>query len=263
MKKRNLTVPMIATAMGALLLLNGCSLSQEVGETDDMAAAAAQSEAELYQAKLAYYQGQMQLLEVQLSEMDAKMLQLQSEYQAETQKMQEELQVLRQNIASTPEKMPQDTADPEVQPPQAEDKAPQQNTPGTTAEQTTQEAPKATHAYIYEETPDGVILTKYLGTQDHVDIPAAVDGKKVIALGDRVFSDAPVSSVCIPETVETLGWFTFYGCSSLRQVVIPASVSKIGYASFDGCHKDLVLQVSENSYAQKYAASFALRYEIS
>ena len=262
MKKRTWMVSVMAGTISIMLLFGGCTATQQPSENDATEAAAAQSEKELYQAKLAYYQGQLQLLEAQLSEMDAKMLRLQQEYQAETEKMEMELQALRQNPVAGTESG--ELAE-ENRTQQVISKEETQASPDVIIEdQPVEEAVTgSTHAYTYEKTEGGVILTKYLGTEHHVEIPAAVDGQKVVSLGDRAFADTAVSSVQIPETVQTLGWFTFYGCSSLQQVSIPASVSSIGYASFDGCHKELLLCVSENSYAQKYAASFALRYELS
>ena len=252
----------MAGTISAVLLLCGCTASQQSNGSSQIEAAAVESEKELYQAKLAYYQGQLQQLEAQLSEMDEKMLQLQQAYQTETAKMEKEMQSLRQNQGAVTESG-ETTEENRTQ--QVLSKEETQDTPAVNTESKPVEEPLTgnTHTYTYEKTEGGVILTKYLGAEHHVEIPAAVDGQKVVALGDRVFADAAVQSVRIPETVQSMGWFTFYGCSSLRQVTIPASVHSIGYASFDGCPKELVLCVNENSYAQKYAASFALRYELS
>jgi chemotaxis protein histidine kinase CheA len=263
MNKRKRTASIMVGTMSLLLLLGGCSMEPKATDIEDMQAAAAESETELYQAKIAYYQGQMQLLEMQLSEMDAKILQLQSEYQSETSKMQQELQTLRQNATTDAEETQKPQEDAPQQSAKNEPEGEQQTDQSSSENSPLEQPSQATHAYIYEDTEGGVILTKYIGKENCVEIPAAVDGKRVVALADRIFCDTKVTSVTIPQTVQKLGWFTFYGCSSLRQVSIPASVSNIGYASFEGCHKDLVLHVSENSYAQKYAASFALHYEIS
>lgn len=260
MKKGNRTVRVIAGAVSLTLLLGGCTIAEKDDPTEDLQSAAMQSEEELYQAKIAYYQGQMQLLEAQLAEMDERIMQLQSEYLSETDKLQEELQTLRENETDQPKDALKEGTAPQPKP--ENENVPAENTENTSAP-IDEQTPKATHAYTYEETEDGVILTKYLGTDTFVEIPAAVDGKKVVALGDRIFSNTDVESVAIPPTVQRLGWFTFFGCSALKEVDIPASVTNIGYASFDGCHKELVLHVDENTYAHKYAASFALRYEFS
>ncbi len=144
-----------------------------------------------------------------------------------------------------------------------EQSAQQSENRSDTLESGSQELPPQTPQttlYTYQSTADGIVLTKYLGAERKVVIPGAIDGMRVVGLADSAFAGTAVRSVVIPETVKTLGWFTFYGCAQLEQVTIPASVESIGYASFDGCSGTLILSVSENSYAQKYAASFALRY---
>lgn len=117
-----------------------------------------------------------------------------------------------------------------------------------------------TALYTYQKEGEGVVLTKYLGEAREVTVPGAIDGMRVVGLADSAFAGTSVKSVVLPDTIKTLGWFTFYGCSSLERVSIPASVGSIGYASFDGCSSALTLSVAKDSYAQKYAASFALRY---
>ena len=39
----------------------------------------------------------------------------------------------------------------------------------------------------------------------------------------------------IPNSVTTIGYSAFYGCSGLTSVTIPNSVTSIGYSAFDGC----------------------------
>jgi hypothetical protein len=135
--------------------------------------------------------------------------------------------------------------------------------PGDGAADTPREdAPQMSGAdYTYEQTDGGIVLKKYIGTDTAVVIPAAINGMRVVGMADHVFSGTAVQSVVVPQTVKDMGWFVFYGCNQLKSVVLPASVERIGYAAFDGCHKDLILTVEADSYAQKYAASFAMRYQ--
>ena len=39
----------------------------------------------------------------------------------------------------------------------------------------------------------------------------------------------------IPESVTKIGWFAFYGCSSLTSIIVPQNVTSIGYGAFGGC----------------------------
>ena len=105
------------------------------------------------------------------------------------------------------------------------------------------------------------IITAYVGNDAHVIVPSVIDGFTVIKLADRSFAGKSVQTVELPATIQTLGWFTFYGCEQLEAVNLPSTVSKIGYASFDGCPATLCLQVVQGSYAEAFAASFGLRYQ--
>ena len=44
-----------------------------------------------------------------------------------------------------------------------------------------------------------------------------------------------MTSVTIPNSVTSIGWSAFRGCSGLTSVTIPNSVTSIGYCAFDGC----------------------------
>ncbi len=260
-------VRVLIAAVCCLTLLGGCSQqTPRLPDASSETTTASQEEKAVYQAKIAYYEGQLQLLETQLQQMDDEMLSLREEYLREVSSMQSELQALRDRApATTNEQSPaQDSEDEHAAkaPSSGDESRPDDQTPPVASVQPDTPRQGATSVYTYQEENGGVVLIKYTGADTHLTIPAAVDGKKVIALADHAFSETGVVSVRIPETVRTLGWFTFYGCSDLKEVTLPASVKNIGYASFDGCDKDLTLIVSEGSYAQKYAASFAMRYEV-
>lgn len=115
--------------------------------------------------------------------------------------------------------------------------------------------------YTYRLENNFAILTSYLGSDSDVVVPAAVDGHLVIGLADRTFANCNVRSVVLPDTIEKLGWFTFYECENLEKVVLPGRLSVIGYASFDGCAPSLCLYVKSGSYAEQFANSFGLRCE--
>jgi hypothetical protein len=115
--------------------------------------------------------------------------------------------------------------------------------------------------YTYRLENGFAVLTSYDGTALDVVVPAAVDGYLVVGLDDRTFQSSNVRSVTLPETVERIGWFTFYQCENLEKIVLPSRLASIGYASFDGCAPALCLYVKSGSYAEQFANSFGLRYE--
>lgn len=54
-------------------------------------------------------------------------------------------------------------------------------------------------------------------------------------IGDRAFADAGISTINIPETVETVGRHAFDGSSSLTEITLPSGVRTIDSYAFAGC----------------------------
>lgn len=102
-----------------------------------------------------------------------------------------------------------------------------------------------------------ITITGYQGTSTLITIPAVLDGYPVVAIGERAFEGQRIAAVILPDGLETIGWFAFYGCETLIDVSIPTSVTSIGYAVFDGC-ENLSIICASGSYAEQYAVSYGL-----
>ena len=65
----------------------------------------------------------------------------------------------------------------------------------------------------------------------------SVDGSEytVTSIGQSAFYACSITSVTIPESVTSIGQFTFSDCHSLTSVTIPNSVKSIGSYAFSGC----------------------------
>ncbi|MDR1404802.1 MAG: leucine-rich repeat protein, partial [Candidatus Methanoplasma sp.] len=84
-------------------------------------------------------------------------------------------------------------------------------------------------------------MDKYAGASDQpwnsemANIQSVEIEQGVTAIGDRAFHSAGLTSIVIPDSVETIGVGAFMNCTSLTSVIIPDSVATIyGYA-FNGC----------------------------
>lgn len=88
-----------------------------------------------------------------------------------------------------------------------------------------------------EEYRGTIEITRYLGTDSDVVIPAEIDGKKVTVIGDNLFyKNENLKSVKLPDTIISIGTEAFSLCKSLETVNIPSGVKEIGGA-FRGCEK--------------------------
>ena len=77
--------------------------------------------------------------------------------------------------------------------------------------------------------------SRYTGGSDLI-IPREIDGQTVIALADGCFENCDtLTSIELPDTLETIGKHAFRGCTALRGMDIPESVTRIGVEAFYGC----------------------------
>lgn len=70
-----------------------------------------------------------------------------------------------------------------------------------------------------------------------------------------------LTSITIPDSVTFIDDYAFSGCTSLTSVVIPTSVTSIKRTSFNNC-KNVTIYASANSYAQTYATTYSIPFEV-
>ena len=78
-------------------------------------------------------------------------------------------------------------------------------------------------------TDDGTIqITAYHGSEEHVQVPAEIDGMKVASIGNNAFYDCQtIVTVTIPSGVSSMEGAVFVRCPGLQKITIPATVTKI------------------------------------
>lgn len=87
--------------------------------------------------------------------------------------------------------------------------------------------------WVYETY---VEITKYLGLNSNVVVPAVIENLPVRSIGDWAFVRCEhVTNVVLPDGIQMIGYESFEDCTALRAINIPNSVRKIDYRAFHGC----------------------------
>ncbi len=87
-----------------------------------------------------------------------------------------------------------------------------------------------------ENEGGGITISKYIGTDADVIIPAQIDGKDVTEIGTSAFYwNEDVVSVIMPDSVLTILHDAFRQCSSLHTVVLSDKITSIKGGAFKEC----------------------------
>lgn len=90
--------------------------------------------------------------------------------------------------------------------------------------------------FRYRNTPDGIEITKYVGSSKCVRFPDRIDGEYVKSIGNNALgNNLCVEEVFIPESVRKIGEGAFFGMKNLCEVHLPDSLEYLGVACFRGC----------------------------
>ncbi len=116
----------------------------------------------------------------------------------------------------------------------------------------------ASDLFTYEKKNGEITILSYIGRETAVTVPREIEGCPVVRIGESAFQGSGVSSVVLPDTVTTIGWFAFSSCSSLASLSASPSLSSIGYGAFDGCPASLTLFAPAGSYLSEYGKSFGI-----
>jgi hypothetical protein len=82
---------------------------------------------------------------------------------------------------------------------------------------------------------DEVEIHNYFGLDQEVYVPAEIDGKPVVAIGDGCFrNNTNISFVQLPDSIQTIGKLAFGGTRSLVEIQMGSGIEKIGAYAFSG-----------------------------
>ena len=90
--------------------------------------------------------------------------------------------------------------------------------------------------YEYEIDNGKVTITKYNGRDAEVVIPSVIEGYPVTKIGYEAFRGKPkLTSVTIPETIESIEYDVFENCAKLKTITILCRSASYYGSSFSGC----------------------------
>ncbi len=104
---------------------------------------------------------------------------------------------------------------------------------GCAAEPTAQETPYVDFRYGMNE--DGVYISRYVGMDKHIVIPAEIDGNPVFSISLNAFMGQDIESVVIPDSVTEIREAAFQGCKNLKRVEFGDGLKTINSRAFYGC----------------------------
>ena len=87
--------------------------------------------------------------------------------------------------------------------------------------------------FTFEENEEGIVITGYTGDQAELTIPDSINGRPVTEIASSAFADAKLSSITLPETMETIGDSAFAG-AALESVDL-GGTKEVGNYAFSGC----------------------------
>ena len=108
-----------------------------------------------------------------------------------------------------------------------------------------------------------ITITGYNGPRGKVSIPAAINGKRVIAIGVEAFRNEGLTDIIIPDSVTEIGDSAFRR-NKLTSITIPNSVTEIGSSAF--CNNQLtsitipngVTKIGDNAFSGNQLTSITI-----
>ncbi len=108
--------------------------------------------------------------------------------------------------------------------------------------------------FRYKSKAGTITITKYIGTNTVVNIPAEIDGLPVTTIGSLAFDgQTTLTSITIPDSVTRIKEKAFYRCSSLTSLAIPQGVTSIEDHAFSACRS--LTQITLPDYATHMGVS--------
>ena len=79
-------------------------------------------------------------------------------------------------------------------------------------------------------------ITGYLGREKNISIPEKIDDYTVTSIGSAAFYNSDIEKISFSSSIDSIGWWAFYGCKKLSSVEFNDGLNIIKYGAFMNCH---------------------------
>ncbi len=113
---------------------------------------------------------------------------------------------------------------------------------------------------IYNDDHTGVIIQSGGSSQGAIVIPSAIydpisdQDLPVVGIGGNAFAAREITSVTIPETVQTIGANAFSSCRNLRTITLREGLQSIGSSAFANCSSLTSITIPDSVTEIQYLA---------
>ncbi|MCH5209417.1 MAG: leucine-rich repeat protein [Oscillospiraceae bacterium] len=70
-------------------------------------------------------------------------------------------------------------------------------------------------------------LLKYNGNETDIVVPSEVDGAEIKYIGSKAFAGSDITSIILPDSVKSVYYYAFSGCTSLKDVTLSKRMNKL------------------------------------
>ena len=114
--------------------------------------------------------------------------------------------------------------------------------------------------FEYDVKENEICLKRCYGTEERIEVPAQIEGMPVTVLASYIFSQArrepdqkaaicgnQVKEIVLPDTVQEIGNYAFYGCYYLEALTLSHRTHDIAGGAFTGCRhlKNLTFRMEQ------------------
>lgn len=80
-------------------------------------------------------------------------------------------------------------------------------------------------------------ITKYNGTETHVEIPSVIDNHIIVGIGKNAFSEnEELEFVELPANIRRIEKYAFEGCTNLKEINLNEGLEVIDEGAFAFCY---------------------------